>query len=116
MIRILFAAAVLIGSFWLTAPAFGQCANGVCRRPAAKALVAPARVAAAVPRVVARATVPVVGAAVRVPVAAVRATAKVASAPVKAMRHVACNCQERRCERRNQRGPIFPRFRTRRCF
>lgn len=111
MNRILFAAAVLIGSFYWTAPAFGQCADGTCRRPVAKALAAPVRVAAAVPRVVAKATVPVVRAAVRAPVAAVRVTARVAAAPVKAMRQVACHAQQRRYAR----GPIFPRLHARRC-
>lgn len=108
---IVFSLAVLLASFWLTAPAFGQCVDGNCRRPVAKAMAAPVRVAAAVPRVVARATVPVVRAAVRAPVAAVRVTAKVAAAPVKAMKHVACNAQQRRYAR----GPIFPRLHARRC-
>lgn len=93
---IAFSLAVLLTSFWLTAPAFGQCENGQCRRPVAKAMAAPVRVVAAVPRVVA----PVVRATAKVVVAAPRVAVRVAVAPAKAMKHAACKVRERHPVRR----------------
>lgn len=116
MNRILFAAAVLIGSFYWTAPAFGQCENGVCRRPIVAAATAPAKVVAGVGVGAVRGTAAVVRGTARGVAKVGLGAAKIVALPAKAMRQVACNCQERRCERRAQRGPIFPRFRTRRCF
>lgn len=108
---IVFSLAVLLASFWLTAPAFGQCENGVCRRPVAKALAAPVSVGAASVKALGKVAKPVVVGVAKVGLG----TAKVAALPAKAMKQVACNCQERRCERRVQRGPIFPRLHARRC-